>query len=75
MGMSLARLPNARSVRGPANACDPISASFHATFTLGSDELSTWWWRVEYVVGSGVTEVDTVSFAVGLKGNPAQLIS
>jgi hypothetical protein len=35
---------------------------------------STWWWRVEYVVGSGVTAVDTVSFAVGLKGNPAHLL-
>lgn len=36
---------------------------------------STWWWKVEYVVGAGVTATDTVTFAVGLKGNPAHLLS
>lgn len=37
-------------------------------------DQSTWWWRVEYAVGGGVTATDTVTFAVGLKGNPAHLL-
>ena len=35
---------------------------------------NTWWWRVEYAVSGPVTAVDTVSFAIGLKGNPAHLL-
>jgi len=37
-------------------------------------DSTTWWWKVEYNVGAGVTATDTVSFAVGLKGNPAHLL-
>jgi hypothetical protein len=48
-------------------------ANNYASFINPADP-STWWWKVEYVVGAGVTATDTVSFAVGLKGNPAHLL-
>ena len=48
-------------------------ANNYATIINPADQ-TTWWWRVEYAVGAGVTATDTVSFAVGLKGNPAHLL-
>jgi len=52
-------IPVANNYAGIVNPADP----------------STWWWKVEYVIGSGVTATDTVTFAVGLKGNPAHLLT
>jgi hypothetical protein len=48
-------------------------ANNYASIINPADQ-TTWWWRVEYAVGAGVTATDTVSFAVGLKGNPAHLL-
>jgi hypothetical protein len=35
---------------------------------------ANWWWSLRYQISSGVTSTDTVTFAVGLKGNPAHLL-
>jgi hypothetical protein len=36
---------------------------------------NNWWWTLRYQISTGVTSTDTVSFAIGLKGNPAHLLS
>jgi hypothetical protein len=51
----------------------PVPNNYAAV--VNTADPTTWWWRVEYVVGSGVTATDTVTFAVGLKGNPAHLLT
>jgi putative Tad-like protein involved in Flp pilus assembly len=35
---------------------------------------ANWWWSLRYQISTGVTSTDTVTFAVGLKGNPAHLL-
>jgi hypothetical protein len=35
---------------------------------------ANWWWSLRYQISTGVTATDTVTFAVGLKGNPAHLL-
>jgi Putative Tad-like Flp pilus-assembly len=35
---------------------------------------ANWWWSLRYQISAGVTATDTVTFAVGLKGNPAHLL-
>ncbi|HKV88751.1 MAG TPA: TadG family pilus assembly protein [Candidatus Dormibacteraeota bacterium] len=36
---------------------------------------NNWWWSLRYQISTNVTATDTVTFAVGLKGNPAHLLS
>ena len=36
---------------------------------------NNWWWALRYQISSNVTATDTVTFAIGLKGNPAHLLS
>jgi hypothetical protein len=36
---------------------------------------ANWWWTLRYQISTNVTATDTVTFAVGLKGNPAHLLS
>lgn len=47
----------------------PIPGSYNP----GPDP-NTWWWSLRYRSAVGTTAVDTVTFAVGLKGSPARLI-
>jgi hypothetical protein len=35
---------------------------------------NNWWWSLRYQISTGVTSTDTLTFAVGLKGNPAHLL-
>ncbi|HSS62749.1 MAG TPA: TadG family pilus assembly protein [Candidatus Limnocylindrales bacterium] len=35
---------------------------------------NNWWWSLRYQISTNVTATDTVTFAVGLKGNPAHLL-
>lgn len=35
---------------------------------------NNWWWSLQYRTSNNVTATDTVTFAVGLKGNPAHLL-
>ncbi|MDQ6880449.1 MAG: pilus assembly protein TadG-related protein [Candidatus Dormibacteraeota bacterium] len=35
---------------------------------------ANWWWSLRYQISTNVTATDTVTFAVGLKGNPAHLL-
>ena len=43
------------------------------TYNPGANP-NNWWWSLRYQISSGVTSTDTVTFAVGLKGNPAHLL-
>ena len=36
---------------------------------------NNWWWSLRYQISTGVTATDTVTLAIGLKGNPAHLLS
>ncbi len=44
-----------------------------ATYAPGLDP-NNWWWGLRYQITTGVTATDTLTFAVGLKGNPAHLL-
>ena len=35
---------------------------------------NNWYWSVKYVISAGVTATDTITVAIGLKGNPAHLL-
>ncbi|MEO8744484.1 MAG: TadG family pilus assembly protein [Candidatus Dormiibacterota bacterium] len=35
---------------------------------------NNWWWSLRYQISTGVTATDTVTVAIGLKGNPAHLL-
>jgi hypothetical protein len=35
---------------------------------------ANWWWSLQYRTSNNVTATDTVTFAIGLKGNPAHLL-
>jgi hypothetical protein len=35
---------------------------------------NNWWWNLRYQISTNVTATDTLTFAVGLKGNPAHLL-
>ena len=35
---------------------------------------NNWWWSLRYQITTNVTSTDTLTFAVGLKGNPAHLL-
>jgi hypothetical protein len=35
---------------------------------------NNWWWSLRYQISANVTATDTVTFAIGLKGNPAHLL-
>jgi len=48
----------------------PISAAYNP----GANP-NNWWWSLRYQISTGVTATDTVTFAIGLKGNPAHLLS
>jgi hypothetical protein len=39
-----------------------------------SADPNTWWWSLRYRSAVGTTAVDTVTFAIGLKGSPSRLI-
>ena len=43
------------------------------TYNPGANP-NNWWWQVRYQISTGVTATDTVTLAVGLKGNPAHLL-
>lgn len=47
----------------------PISA----TYSPGPNPAN-WWWSLQYKTTNNVTATDTVTFAVGLRGNPAHLL-
>jgi hypothetical protein len=39
-----------------------------------SADPNTWWWSLRYRSAVGTTAVDTVTFAIGLKGSPSRLL-
>jgi hypothetical protein len=43
------------------------------SYAPGSNPAN-WWWSLQYRTTNNVTATDTVTFAVGLKGNPAHLL-
>jgi Putative Tad-like Flp pilus-assembly len=43
------------------------------TYNPGTNP-NNWYWSLKYVITSGVTATDTVTIAIGLKGNPAHLL-
>ncbi len=43
------------------------------TYNPGTNP-NNWWWSLRYQITTGVTSTDTLTFAVGLKGNPAHLL-
>jgi hypothetical protein len=43
------------------------------TYNPGANP-NNWWWSLRYQITTNVTSTDTLTFAVGLKGNPAHLL-
>ena len=35
---------------------------------------NNWWWSLRYQISTNVTSSDTITVAIGLKGNPAHLL-
>ena len=44
-----------------------------STYAPGTDP-NGWWWSLRYQISNGVTATDTITVAIGLKGNPAHLV-
>ena len=45
-----------------------------ASYSPGANP-NNWWWSLRYQISTNVTATDTLTFAVGLKGNPAHLLT
>jgi hypothetical protein len=43
------------------------------TYNPGANP-NNWYWSVKYLITAGVTATDTITVAIGLKGNPAHLL-
>ncbi|MEP7106064.1 MAG: hypothetical protein ABI838_09480 [Chloroflexota bacterium] len=50
-----------------------LNIPIRAGYAPGSNPAN-WWWSLQYRTSNNVTATDTVTFAVGLKGNPAHLL-
>ena len=44
-----------------------------SSYAPGSNP-NNWWWSLRYQISTGVTATDTITVAIGLKGNPAHLL-
>ena len=44
-----------------------------STYAPGTNP-NNWWWSLRYQISSNVTATDTITVAIGLKGNPAHLL-
>ena len=47
----------------------PVASSY----APGADP-NNWWWSLRYQISTNVTATDTITVAIGLKGNPAHLL-
>jgi hypothetical protein len=44
-----------------------------STYAPGANS-NNWWWSLRYQISTNVTATDTITVAIGLKGNPAHLV-